>query len=390
MNDYQVLRENILFSDLSDHDLKKLLEISRRIDVEQGYCFLHEGDIAKEFYFILEGRVAVIKLDSQQQQEHVIAHIDSGNAIGEIALLDKKPRSASVKAELPTKLLSISFKELERLAEKSPSFNKIIVRIAENVGGRIRETNTAVVEALEKQISEYKMQTGLGLFMVNIIVALCLFAYILSWATQREAGEATSSIIAIPVTTGFLLLFLIMMKTSKLPLRIFGLTTRYWRRAFIEAVVFSFILCGAVVCLKWLFVYTTVRYAGHPIFEPFLNINLKPDTSNIILTVALYWLIVIPMQELMVRGGLQSPLELFLTGRYVKAKAIVISNLMFSIILLVLSFELALLAFFAGLYFGWLYSRNHTLIGVIVAHIILGTWAFNVVGFYTGKLFLFC
>jgi membrane protease YdiL (CAAX protease family) len=89
---------------------------------------------------------------------------------------------------------------------------------------------------------------------------------------------------------------------------------------------------------------------------------------------------VTPLQELIVRGGLQGPLEVFLTEKNSTIKAIIVSNLMFATVHLFLGMDIAILVFFAGLYFGWLYSRHHTLIGVILAHGILGTWATMIIG----------
>ena len=40
---------------------------------------------------------------------------------------------------------------------------------------------------------------------------------------------------------------------------------------------------------------------------------------------------------------------------------------------------LAVIAFVAGLFWGWLYARQSGLIGVSVSHVLLGLWAFEVV-----------
>ena len=387
MGEYEILRRSALFIDLPDDDLKKLIEISRPVYVEEGCYFIREGDPAENLYFILEGRVAVTKTDKHHHHEHIIAHLENGQTIGEITFFDHKSRSASAKAEIPTKLLSISFEAITKLAEKSPAINKVLIRFAENISDRMRHTDTVVVEALEQQLNEYKMRAGMGLFMMNVIVSLCFFAFFLSWISQQEAGAVSSTIITLPITAIFVLLFFSLMKSSGMPLRTFGLTTHNWRKALVESVFFTIIVCLCVQLLKWVLVQTTTKYMGHPIFEPFLTINLPKSSDNawryqIVwwATLVAYCLVVTPLQELIVRGGMQGPLEVFLTGKYVKIKAIVISNLVFSTTHLFLGIDFSFMALIAGLYFGWLYSRHHTLIGVTVAHAMLGTWATMVVG----------
>jgi len=54
--------------------------------------------------------------------------------------------------------------------------------------------------------------------------------------------------------------------------------------------------------------------------------------------------------------------------------------LIFSTAHLFMSFQIGILVFVGGLYLGWLYSRTHNLVGVWVAHWLLGSWALSVVG----------
>lgn len=386
MDNYNAIRENSLFGNLSQQDFEKVLEISRETEIEQDHYIVREGDLAESFYFILEGQVAVTKTDSTNQREHVIASLNSGETIGEMALLDHKPRSASVKAIVPTKILSIPLRDFEKLAEKVPSINKILLLIAENISGRVRKANALTVEALEKQLEEYKLRTTTGLFMVNVITALCVFSFFLSWLTKQQEGALASTAITVPLTIGFLLLFFSIIKGSNLPLSTFGLTTLNWRKAIIESVFFTIILCLIIELLKWILIQITERYMGHSVFEPYLTINMAKSSTTLTpqqlwwMIFAIYWIVVTPLQELITRGGLQGPLQRLLTGKYAVFKAIVISNLMFATAHLFLGAYIALMVFFAGLYFGWLYSRHQTLIGVILAHGLLGTWATMIIG----------
>ena len=61
------------------------------------------------------------------------------------------------------------------------------------------------------------------------------------------------------------------------------------------------------------------------------------------------------------------------------AVAVLVSNLLFSAMHLFMSLEIALLVFIPGVYFGWLYSRTHNLLGVWIAHALVGTIGLSIV-----------
>jgi membrane protease YdiL (CAAX protease family) len=77
---------------------------------------------------------------------------------------------------------------------------------------------------------------------------------------------------------------------------------------------------------------------------------------------------------------MQGPLVRFLTGKHRNLWSILISNLAFGALHLQLSLQYGIIVFIIGCFWGWLYSRNPTLIGVCVSHIILGTWV-GILGF---------
>ncbi len=387
MNENQLLRKNALFHDLSDDDLKKLLGISNKITMDEEDFLIREGEMADNFYFILSGNIEISKLDADHEHEHLIAYLGSGDTVGEMSLLDHKPRSASAKATTKAELLGIPFDGLQELAQPSPSFDSILRRITENITSRMRQTNTTVVAALEKQLKEYKMRAGLGTFMINSILAVCLFSFFLAWITKQENGAIASTAVSLPLTLGFVALFFSIVKSSKLPLSTFGLTTKNWGRSVTESILFTLILCALIELTKWILIHHSQQYMGQPLFEPYITLHLQQGSGHLSkqdlwwMIMLVYCLVISPLQELIVRGGLQGPLEVFLPGKHSIAKAILVSNFMFSTSHLFLGINVALMVFLAGLYFGWLYSRHHTLIGVIIAHGMLGVWATMVVGF---------
>ncbi|MCY1379099.1 CPBP intramembrane metalloprotease [compost metagenome] len=104
----------------------------------------------------------------------------------------------------------------------------------------------------------------------------------------------------------------------------------------------------------------------------------KPWVSpaGAVATVLAYGLYVLlsPVQEFVARGLMQGALTRMLTGRWVPLQAILVSNAVFSISHQHLGLGYALAVFVPGLFWGWLYHRHGSLLGVCVSHAIIGLW----------------
>ena len=89
-----------------------------------------------------------------------------------------------------------------------------------------------------------------------------------------------------------------------------------------------------------------------------------------------------PAQEFITRGALQSSLQMFV-GDETRGKlwsAILLSNLMFAAAHSHTSFGLAVAVLVSGLFWGWLYAKQRSLLGVSVSHFLIGVWALFIVG----------
>jgi membrane protease YdiL (CAAX protease family) len=174
-----------------------------------------------------------------------------------------------------------------------------------------------------------------------------------------------------------------MMRRLGYPLAFYGLTTHNWPRAVAESIVLTIPLCAVVVALKWALLRVAYEAAEKAVFEPFsaLNMAAMPQAGvGTLLVMAAIYAFHAPLQEFLVRGTLQSPLQQFLAGAGGHWTPIVTSNLIFSAFHLYISFGFALVTFLPGLFWGWLYHRHGTLVGVSVSHIMLGLWTVFVVG----------
>jgi CRP/FNR family cyclic AMP-dependent transcriptional regulator len=82
-----------LFTVCSKKDLQRIAKASDEVQVAAGQTLVEEGKPGHEFYLIVEGMASVIRNGRR------VAKLGPGQYFGELALLDRGPRSASVKAD---------------------------------------------------------------------------------------------------------------------------------------------------------------------------------------------------------------------------------------------------------------------------------------------------
>jgi hypothetical protein len=179
-----------------------------------------------------------------------------------------------------------------------------------------------------------------------------------------------SSYVTLPLTFALVLSLIIFIKTSGFPLSTFGLTLNNWKKAIFEGILFTIPTAIFILALKWALISYVPGYMGRQLIEGITDLSADPGQWWAFFFI--YILIVVPLQEFVSRGGLQGPLEEFISSKYKVILAILVSNLLFSTMHLFMSLEFALLTFIPGVYFGWLYSRTHNLLGVWIAHAIVG------------------
>lgn len=126
------LRGVDLFRDFGDAEIAELRKRLRERTLKKGQVLFRQNDGGDEMYLIRRGAVIVSRLVTGRV-EHVIARIAAGEFFGEMSLLARTPRSATIQAETETELLVLDRTHLERLIEQSPraaaAFFQAMVRV---------------------------------------------------------------------------------------------------------------------------------------------------------------------------------------------------------------------------------------------------------------------
>jgi CRP/FNR family cyclic AMP-dependent transcriptional regulator len=103
-----------LFADVSDEELSQVATFAQEISVEAGRELVREGDFSYEFMAIEQGEAEVTR-----HGEHV-ADLGPGDFFGEMGLLEKTLRNATVTAKTPMQLVTLTGWDLRRIERSIP------------------------------------------------------------------------------------------------------------------------------------------------------------------------------------------------------------------------------------------------------------------------------
>lgn len=131
-----------LFDGLSDSDLVDMLSVLQLKQLEPDEILAEENDPSTAFYLIAKGNFEVIKKDEHNHQYYRIATIAEGNTLGELSLLDRQPRTASIRALEEASVYAIDLNEIERYFDQHPQAHTVVLKnIGKEICKRLRHAN---------------------------------------------------------------------------------------------------------------------------------------------------------------------------------------------------------------------------------------------------------
>jgi CRP-like cAMP-binding protein len=377
--DIPSLLTNPLFQGLSDKQLEEVVEVLEEVHFKSGEIIAMEGDPATELYFIKSGTAEVFKKEPGLDLEHHLTTLSAGDSIGEMAILDSKPRSASVRAISDCSLLMLTNDKLHSLsAAEESACSKIKSNLSREMSERLRQSNELTVHSLRIQLAEEKSRVAMGILICMLLVGICLYVFSLQVLESWTQAAKATTVVSVNIIFLFAAMSFYVIKKGGYPFSMYGLTLKNWRQSLIESILWLVPILALLCVLKWLYL---TRYSGArdlPLLS--LGQHLKMSKGGLILT-CLAYSVFAPVQEFIARGCFQTSFQNFLVGKHRILIAVVISNLMFSMTHLHISIRFALIAFIPGLFWGWQYARHKNLIGISISHIIIGLSASIFIGF---------
>lgn len=143
-----VLRRIPAFSHLGDGDVGALVDAMRRRHLALGDQLFEQGDLGGTMHLVVDGELSVRWQDGVSDAELEVARIGPGEFVGEMALLDLGPRSASIVARRETVLYELAVEDLLLLEGSAPAAaSAILSAVTTLLTERIRHVNRQI-EAL--------------------------------------------------------------------------------------------------------------------------------------------------------------------------------------------------------------------------------------------------
>jgi CRP/FNR family transcriptional regulator, cyclic AMP receptor protein len=103
-----------LFASASKQELGEIASIADEIDLPEGKVLIKEGDTGREFFVLIEGTAEVARGGKK------VASIGPGDFFGEIALISRTPRNATITTTSPVRALVITDRAFRQLLDHSP------------------------------------------------------------------------------------------------------------------------------------------------------------------------------------------------------------------------------------------------------------------------------
>jgi len=124
----ELIRKIPLFKHCSKKELGDIAAIADEVDLKEGTELTHEGRIGREFFVMVQGN-ADVWMGGQ-----LVNSVRQGDFLGEVALVTGRPRTATVKATTPVRVLVITARDFRKLLEDSPEIQrKVLVALAERL-----------------------------------------------------------------------------------------------------------------------------------------------------------------------------------------------------------------------------------------------------------------
>ncbi len=145
MTDYHALlsTKESIFADLTRRELDGVLSLAVRKKLRARQVVLRKGDPAMQIYVIVAGRLKAITTGGDGRQA-ALSIMGPGEVFGEVAVLDRQPRSATITALESCELLIIQRNDFFRYLRKSP---QVAIKLLEVLAGRLRRLSVRVEDS---------------------------------------------------------------------------------------------------------------------------------------------------------------------------------------------------------------------------------------------------
>ncbi len=141
------LKNVSFFYEMEPGFYKDLINISKIVTLPENTTIFNENDEADNLYIILKGSIKIFK-DFEDKSHKEIAKRTENEILGEMAIFNNKPRSASAVTDTETTMIEIKKNDFNKLLEDKPSFWR---SIALSLSSKLRETDISLINDLQRK-----------------------------------------------------------------------------------------------------------------------------------------------------------------------------------------------------------------------------------------------
>ena len=160
---YGFLKNNPLFKGFSSKDLKQIEKLVHVRKFKKDEIVFKEDEPGTGMYIIKNGKIRIAKHKTKNgttSEEEVITFLKEHDFFGELTLVEKTrfPRTASAYADTASELIGFFKPDILEIVERNPKLGvKIVMRISEIIGARLR-TTTSILSQKKEDIKNLKAQ----------------------------------------------------------------------------------------------------------------------------------------------------------------------------------------------------------------------------------------
>ena len=372
----QALRRSPYFAELDDAELSHVVAMAQVRELARGEILFRQGDPGSSVLVILEGQAEVFVTEAVAG-EYVVQRLGPGESVGEMAVLLRAARTANVRAGTALAVIEFDLETLRRLKTTHASaITNAVMHVARQSAERLASANEQATRLVRRQVDTAR-------FFIFMVLICCV--YIVAADFLRGLGVSfLSTVLGILVLALFAGLGWRVIRLSVLPPATYGLTLRNVGRDLGRSFGFTAVVLAAMTLAKVILVRVNPALHGTPVFSGDLAVAASTGVwPLVVIAESTMYAVHSVFQEFLVRGCMQSSLKEFTTGVYKghqgTAYSIVISNGFFAVMHIHISITAALLVGTVGFLWGWMRSRQSSIWGVCLSHILIGLWGFSVV-----------
>lgn len=135
MSRIDLLRQVPMFADLPNDLIARVDALMIETTVDMGATLMHENDLGREAFIIAEGTAEVIV------GNELVAEVGPGEIVGEMSLLDNQPRSATVVAKTPLRILVMDPRQFTALFSDPHAAQWIAASLSHRLRAHIKQTS---------------------------------------------------------------------------------------------------------------------------------------------------------------------------------------------------------------------------------------------------------